>query len=169
MRTGTGVFQTKSNPTLEWVRDVQRNATGIVAGAEATGASVTNTDTPASSWDLSSVMESPSESSDVTTGESQSILPPTPDGLAHPAIPKPETDTAMAPGLTDVPTTPTELPTVEGLEASLKEQFSSERFERAMDTLERYGPEEGLRHLRENDPEVAKQIEQHRNKKEVSQ
>ena len=109
-------------------------------------------------------MESPSEFSDATTGESQSIFPPVPDGLAHPAISKPETDTAVAPGLTDAPKTPTNLPTVEGFEASLKEQFSSERFERAMSTLDRYGPEEGLRRLRENDPEVAKRIEQHRNR-----
>ena len=43
-----------------------------------------------------------------------------------------------------------------GVETILKAQFSSERFERAMSTLQRYGPEEGLRRLRENDPEVAK-------------
>ena len=159
-----GVLRTESNPTLEWVRDVQHNAVSIIANAEAAEDPGTDTDPSASSWDLSSVMESPSESSDATTGESQSIFPPVPDGLARPAISKPETDTAVAPGLTNVPKTPTELPTVEGLEASLKEQFSSERFERAMSTLERYGPEEGLRHLRENDPEVASQIEQHRNR-----
>ena len=87
-----------------------------------------------------------------------------PDGLAPPAISKPETDTVVAPGLTDVPKAPIALPTVKGLEASLKEQFSSERFGRAMDTLEQYGPEEGLRHLKENDPEIAKQIERHRNR-----
>ena len=38
-------------------------------------------------------------------------------------------------------------------------QVSSERFEQAMDTLEWYGPEEGLCHLRENAPEIASQIE----------
>ena len=51
------------------------------------------------------------------------------------------------------------------LEATLKEQFSSERLNQAMSTLERYGPEEGLRRLRENDPEIAKQIEQQRHRK----
>ena len=159
----------ENNPAFEWVKDVQRNAASIVANAEATGAPGTDANTSASSWDLSSVMESPSESSDATTGESQSIFPPAPDGLARPAISKPETDAAAtpAPGLTDVPN----LPTVEGLEASLKGQFSSERFERALNTLERYGPEEGLRRLRENDPEVAKQVERHRSgeRKEDSQ
>ena len=164
-----GLTRRDGNPALKWVTDVQQNAASIVANAEATGASVTNTDTPASSWDLSSVMESPSGSSDATTGESQSIFPPVPDGLARPAISKPGTDTAVAPNLTDVPKTPTELPTVEALEASLKEQFSSERFGQAMSTLDRYGPAEGLRRLRENDPEVAKRIEQHRKREEVSQ
>ena len=48
-------------------------------------------------------------------------------------------------------------------EASLKQRFSKDRFARAMDTLNRYG-EEGLRRLKEEDPEVAKRIEQHRNR-----
>ena len=59
---------------------------------------------------------------------------------------------------------PSALPTAEELEATLKEHLSTEQFERAMSNLDRYGPEEGLRRLRENDPEVAKQIERHRNR-----
>lgn len=166
---GAIMGNTENNPAFEWVKDVQRNAASIVAGAEAAEDPGTDTGSSTSSWDLSSIMESFSESSDATTGESQSIFPPVPDGLARPAISKPETDTAGAPGLTDVPKTPTELSTVEVLEASLKEQLSSERFGQAMDTLDRYGPEEGLRRLKENDPEVAKRIEQHRKREEVSQ
>ena len=162
---------TENNPAFEWVKDVQRNAASIVAAAKQAGVNVPETQASAPSWDMSSVMESPSVSSDATTGESSSISPSLPDGLARPTISKPETDTAAAPDLTDVPLARTTLPTVEGLEASLKEQFSSERFEQAMDTLERYGPEEGLRRLRENDPEVAKQVERHRSgeRKEASQ
>ena len=38
-------------------------------------------------------------------------------------------------------------------------QFSSERFEEVISTLEWYRPEEGLRPLRENDPKIASQIE----------
>ena len=160
----------RRNTAREWVSDIQRNAASIVANAEATGSPGSDTDTSASSWDLSSVMESPPVSSDATTEESPSVSPPAIDALARPAIPNPETDAAAtpAPGLTDVPKTPTNLPTVEGLEASLKEQFSSERFDRAMSTLERYGPEEGLRRLKESDPEVAKQVERHRNQTEIS-
>ena len=158
-----------NNPAFVWITDVQRNAASIVAATNTAENETTETPKSTTPWDLSSVIESPSVSSDATTGESQSIFPPAPDGLARPAISKPETDAAAtpAPGLTDVPN----LPTVEGLEASLKGQFSSERFERALNTLERYGPEEGLRRLRENDPEVAKQVERHRSgeRKEDSQ
>ena len=57
---------------------------------------------------------------------------------------------------------PPALPTEEELETALRERFSPERFERAMTTLERYGPEEGLRRLREADPEVAEQVERYR-------
>ncbi|RKU07125.1 hypothetical protein C6502_17785 [Candidatus Poribacteria bacterium] len=153
------------NAAREWISDVQRNAANIVAAAEQAGVDVPETQASAPSWDMSSVMESPSAPSDATTGKGPSISPAI-DTLAAPAIPNPETDAAAtrAPDLTDVSKAPTALPTVEGLEASLKEQFSSERFERAMSTLDRYGPEEGLRRLRENDPEVAKQIERHRNR-----
>ena len=54
------------------------------------------------------------------------------------------------------------LSTEEELETTLSERISKGRFDRAMETLERYGPEEGLRRLREDDPEVAKQMEQQR-------
>lgn len=53
------------------------------------------------------------------------------------------------------------LPTSEALETILKE-----RFDRAMDTLERYGTEEGLRRLREADPELARQMEQRHNRQD---
>ncbi len=159
----------QDNPALVWMTDVQRNAASIVAAAETAGVDAPETQAAAPSWDLSSVMENPSVPSDATTGKGPSISPPATDALARPAIPNPETDAAAtrAPNLTDVPKAPTALPTVEGLEASLKEQFSSERFERAMSTLDRYGPEEGLRRLRENDPEVANQIEQYHKQEEV--
>ena len=174
-----GVLRRESNPALEWVRDVQRNAASIVANAEATGASVTDTDTPASSWDLSSVMESPPAS------HSETEVPTTPDTSGNVLMTDAEIEAAIEKSLTrqtpDIltnqqPDTPSEIQS--NLENNLKAQFSSERFKQAMDTLDRYGPEEGLRRLRENDPEVASQIEQHRNRfrsedsdksKEVSQ
>ena len=158
-----GVSRTESNPALEWVRDVQHNASGIVAGADATGASATDANTSASSWDLSSGMESPPAS------HSETEVPTTPDTSGSVLMTDAEIEAAIEKSLTsqprDVPPderpdTPSEIQNQ--LETNLKSQFSSERFERAMSTLERYGPEDGLRRLRENDPEVANQIEQHR-------
>ena len=146
-------------PAFAWMTDVQRNAASIVAAAEQAGIDALEASAP--SWDMSPVMESSSVSSDATTGESPSMAAPLPNADEHPTNPNTASRAAAtpAPGLTDVPKAPTNLPTVESLEASLKEQFSPERFDRAMSTLERYGPEEGLRRLRENDPEVAKQVE----------
>lgn len=45
------------------------------------------------------------------------------------------------------------------LELLLSEKFSPERINRAMKTLNQYGPQEGLRRLKSSDPEVAKQVE----------
>lgn len=47
----------------------------------------------------------------------------------------------------------------EGLETALREQFSPEHFNRALHILNQYGPEEGLRRLKDSDPELAKRIE----------
>lgn len=44
-------------------------------------------------------------------------------------------------------------------EKTLRERFTPERFNRALFTLNQYGPEEGLRRLKESDPEIAKHIE----------
>ena len=160
----------QSNPAFVWITDIQRNAASIVAGAEATGASVTDTDTPASSWDLSSVMESPS------TSHSETEMPTTFDTNEHASMTDTgimaEIEKSLTPQPPDIltnerPDTPGGIPS--NLETTLKAQFSSERFERAMSTLDQYGSEEGLRRLRENDPEVANQIEQHRKREEVSQ
>jgi len=51
------------------------------------------------------------------------------------------------------------LPPGVSIENTLREQFSPDRFNRAMDTLNRYGPQEGLRRLKESDPEVAARVE----------
>ncbi len=58
-----------------------------------------------------------------------------------------------------------ELLTEEKVESAFRQQFktkrlSPERFNRALDILDRHGPEKGLRRLREVDPEAATQIEQ---------
>ena len=52
-----------------------------------------------------------------------------------------------------------QIPTAEKLESKLSEQFNPERYSKAMETLNRYGPEEGIHRLKETDPAVAEQIE----------
>lgn len=157
----TAFSEQAGNPAFEWLADVQQNAASIVAAA----AETTRVDTPqaqqeAPSWDMSSVMESHSAS------DSKTEMPTTPDSSASALMTDAEIDAAMSSQPRDIPT-PQRPDSPSDMEASLKAQFSSERFERAMDTLEQYGPEEGLRRLKENDPEVAKQVEQHRNKESV--
>ena len=53
------------------------------------------------------------------------------------------------------------LPFEESFETSLQKRFSPERFNRAMEVLNRYGPREGLHRLREFDPAFATAVEQH--------
>ncbi len=52
-----------------------------------------------------------------------------------------------------------ELPAEEDFEKALRQRFSPERFNRARATLNQYGPEEGLRRLKESDPEIATHVE----------
>ena len=59
------------------------------------------------------------------------------------------------------------VPTDADFETALRERFSPERFNTAMQTLNRYGPKEGLRHLKESDPEVAAQVERLNREKTV--
>ena len=51
-----------------------------------------------------------------------------------------------------------EASTEESLETFLRGSFSPERFNRAMQTLNRYGHEEGIRRLQASDPEVAEHV-----------
>ena len=164
-----GIPGTESNPAIEWMTDVQRNAASIVAAAETTSVDTPEVQQEAPSWDMSSVMESPS------TFDSETEVPTTPDTSGSAPMTDAEIEAAIEKSLTsqppDTPTatsqdTPSEIQS--NLETTLKAQFSSERFKRAMDTLDKYGPEEGLRRLRENDPEVASQIERHRNRSRSS-
>ena len=157
------------SPAREWLTDVQRNAASIVAAAETAGGDALESQTSAPSWDLSSVMESPSASDSETEMstpfDTSERVPMTDTEIMA------EIESSLTPQLPDIPTAPSpdKLGEIQSnMEASLKLQFSSERFERAMSTLEQYGPEEGLRRLRQSDPDFAKQIEQHRNREEVS-
>lgn len=60
--------------------------------------------------------------------------------------------------LSEIPELPTGERFEESIENALSARFNPERFNRAMETLNRYGPEKGLRRLQESDPEVAEQV-----------
>ena len=62
-----------------------------------------------------------------------------------------------------------ELPTEERIEAALYKHFQPQRLTRAIETLKHYGPEEGLRRLKELDPEIAEQIKNARRQKRSAQ
>ena len=153
------------NEALVWLTDVQTNAASLVASAETARGDTPDTQASAPSWDLSSVMESPSAS------DSETEMPTTVDTEQRATMTDTEIERSLTPQPPSTPTaqktdTPGDIQT--NLENVLKSQFSKERFDGAMDTLETHGNEEGLRRLRAHDPEVAKQIEQHRKGKEVS-
>lgn len=60
---------------------------------------------------------------------------------------------------TELPAFTSELLTNEDFKKTLSEHFSPERFNRAMRTLNQYGPKEGMRRLKESDPAIATRME----------
>lgn len=156
----------ENNPAVIWMTDIQQNAASIVQAAEQTRSDALKSSTP--SWDMSAVGESPS------APDRETSVPTTLNTSEYTTMTNAEIEAAVEKSLTPQPSDistnqrpepPSEIQS--NLETTLKSQFSSERFKRAMSTLEQYGPEEGLRRLRENDPEVANQIERQRNRESV--
>ena len=158
-----GAFEWKgveNNAAFIWMTDIQQNAASIVAAArEVEDAHFDKIDASAPAWDMSSVSHSETE------------IPTTLDAEERATMTDTEIERLLTPQPPDTPTNerpdpPGEIQT--DLEKNLRAQFSSERFEKAMSTLERYGQEEGLRRLRANDPEIAQQVQRHRTRKENS-
>ena len=58
-----------------------------------------------------------------------------------------------------MPGAPMDLSIEENFRAELRSQFSQKRYNQAMQTLERYGPEEGIRRLKDVDPEISTHFE----------
>ena len=95
-------------------------------------------------------------------------------------------DTDFPPFHADVPFSPSDLPgmveptpsrrneveleaskktaplSAESIETQLKERLSSDRFDKAQQLIDQYGSEEGLRRLREMDPDAARRFERER-------
>ena len=102
-------------------------------------------------------------------------IPTTPQEKQHPPSSDMPTVQKVAPRPTSPAATPkqdkrltpftpmtsksSQLPTDDDFETVLRERFSPPRFNRAMEALNRYGPEEGVRRLKASDPEMAVQVE----------
>ena len=146
----------------EWGDAIRQNAASIVAEP-----------TP---WDVNTA---PSATEPAITGETRTTdiaeeyadtqLPPQRDTAT--SLEKveriPQSDAEIEAALTEqlLPAAP-EPPTDAPLEKTLQTQFSPQRFTRAMQILQRYGPAEGLRRLQAADPEVADQVERLLQRKE---
>ena len=139
----------------EWGDNIRQNAARIVA--EPTPWDV---DTSPAATDAESLDDT--RTTDDGAEENADTLPP--PRAAAPSLEKveriPQSDAEIEAALTEelLPTAP-ERPTDVTLEKALRSQFSPQRFTRAIQLLNQYGPEEGLRRLKAADPEVAAQVE----------
>lgn len=126
----------------------------------------------------------PDEGEGALPGWRQKGESPGPENISEEGKPL---DTETAPGNSDSPLSPSDLPdmveptparpseaemevsnktstlpTAESIETQLREGLSPERFDKAKQLIDQYGAEEGLRRFREVDPEAAQQFERHR-------
>ena len=144
------------NGDLNWADNIRQNAATIVANA-----------TP------------PQESLEVPFIETQPFTQPTQNDFVEENVeiqPPPDAAAKGTPAKEKLETLPLidkeievepmkylgdilELPTEESIETTIKEHFSPQRFSTAMQTLNQYGTKEGLRRVKESDPEVAAHLE----------
>ena len=149
---GQGYFNGNEGE-YEWGDNIRQNAARIVAEP-----TPWDGDTPPAATDAESLGDI--RTTDVAE-EPADTLPPR---EAAPSLEKveriPESEVEIEAALTEelLPAAP-ERPTDVTVENALRSQFSPQRFTRAIQMLNQYGPEEGLRRLKAADPEVAAQVE----------
>lgn len=140
---------------LEWAQEVKANAASIVTNAD--------------NVDIVPALTEP-----------DTVAEPTPTKLAEENLddePEPSPFSEETPTLEDLGQAPqtvaeieielrktlfpdvSELPMETSIEKVLREQFSPQRLNAALQTLGQYGPKDGLRRLKGSDPEIAKQFE----------
>ncbi|MDE0011125.1 MAG: hypothetical protein OXU36_08255 [Candidatus Poribacteria bacterium] len=139
---------------VDWIRDVKANAMGLTK-VEAIDMDVEvpiPEGLPLSEFDTTdagSEQQPPSEDPILNVRKAVPDNPDTQSQPTKPSLPKPPT----------MPSASQLLATDAEVEVSLREYFSPRRFNKAISTLDQYGPEEGLRRIKESDPEVGKHIE----------
>ncbi len=145
------------NGDLDWADNIRQNAATIVAGA-------TEQETPTSMFTES---HPTTEFPIPTDFEEEIVNTPTPQS--------PNTETEVVPSFevleeirqnievletgTIEQLVPETLQLSGDFETALRERFSPQRLNSAMQTLGQYGPEEGLRRLKESYPEMAAHVE----------
>lgn len=138
----------------EWGDNIRQNAASIAAEP-----TPWDGDTPPAPTDSASLDDT--RTTDVAEENADTLPPPR---EAAPSLEKverlPESEVEIEAALTEelLPAAP-ERPTDVSVEKALRSQFSPQRFTRAIQLLNQYGPEEGLRRLKAADPEVAAQVE----------
>ena len=140
---------------LEWAQEVRENAASIVTDAD-------NVDAIAEFTESDTIVEpTPTNVAAESSGDEPepSLLSeetPTSEDLKQVSSNVAEIEAELLKTLF-----PDEraLPTQSNIEKVLHEQFSSQRFNAAVQTLSQHGPQEGLRRLKESDPEIAGYIE----------
>ena len=139
---------------IDWVRAVRANAMGLTeAESMDMDVEMPTLDTlPLSEFnttDATSGQQTPPEDAVLNILKAIEDKPDTQSQPTQPSLPLPS----------PMPSASELLATDAKIEVSLREHFSLKRFNNAISTLDKYGPEEGLRRIKKSDPEVAKHIE----------
>lgn len=103
--------------------------------------------------------------SEIDTVSEGSIPPDTDTNLPSVVEPIPSHRSEAGAGASNKTPTP---PTAKSVEMQLREQLSPERFDKARQLIDQYGREEGLRRLREADPDAAVQFEREQREREMN-
>ena len=150
---------------LEWAQEVRANAASIVTDADSIEAA------PAFTASDTKAEPTSTEIAEENLEDEPELAPFSEETLTHEDLKQvpqtaEETETELLKTLfPDVP----EFSTETNIENVLREQFSPQRLNTAVQTLSQYGPKEGLRRLKASDPEIAIQVERliQRNKETV--
>lgn len=139
---------------VDWVRAVRANAMGLTeAESMDMDVEMPTLDTlPLSEFDTTdatSGQQTPPEDAVLNLIKAINDKPEAQSQPTQPSLPLPS----------PMPSASELLATDAEIEVSLREHFSLKRFNNAISTLDKYGPEEGLRRIKKSDPEVAKHIE----------
>ena len=111
------------------------------------------------------IFDEESTNEDASGASVRSDIPPAPSdlpGMVESPPSRPSEAGGEASNRTPTP------PTTKSVETELREQLSPERFDKAQQLIDQYGGEEGLRRLREMDPDAARQFEREQREREMN-